>query len=191
MSNSITDYWNDRYLDGKYGSGPGSRGAEAERKAAFVNALVEEHHVNRVIDWGCGDGEVARLIRSRRYIGLDVSEVAIALCGEHAPLPRRTWYRFDGSRAPKLPPGGLALSLDVIFHLTDDRLYRRHLKLVFGSAPLVCIHSSNFDEAGEFHVLHREFLPDVPAGWDLLSRPEDDRAIGFWVFQRHDEVTGS
>ena len=70
----------------------------------------------------------------------------------------------------------------MIFHLTDERLYRRHLRLVFGAAPLVCIHSSNVDQAGEAHVLHREFLPDVPRGWELLHRPGDDSAIGFWVF---------
>lgn len=177
-------YWETRYRKGKRGSGIGSRGSGAHAKAAFVNALIAEHHVRRVIDWGCGDGVVARLIRSRRYIGLDVSETAVALCDAHVNLPRRHWLHFDGVTAPVLPPGDLALSLDVIFHLVDDELYRRHLELVFGSAPLVCIHSSNRDEAGQAHVLHRAFVPDVPAGWDVLYRPEDERALGFWVFRK-------
>jgi hypothetical protein len=81
-----------------------------------------------------------------------------------------------------LPEAQLALSLDVIFHLVEERYYRRHLKLLFGSAPLVCIHSSNRDEEGESHVLHREFLSDVPNGWDVLRRPDNERDIGFWVF---------
>ena len=180
--NVVTDYWERRYEAGKRGSGPGSRGREADRKASFINALIEEHRVRRVIDWGCGDGEVARRINSRRYIGLDVSEAALAICRERVELPRRHWLHFDGLTAPDLPPGDLALSLDVIFHLTDDALYRKHLDFVFASAPLVCIHSSNRDEAGEHHVLHREFLANVPAGWDVLRRPEDEREIGFWVF---------
>jgi hypothetical protein len=165
VSETIAEYWERRYRAGKRGSGPGSQGAEAERKAAFINALVAEHGVNRIVDWGCGDA-------------------AIALCEERVTLPRRTWVRFDGWKKPDLPPAQLALSLDVIFHLTEDRLYRRHLRLLFGSAPLVCIHSSNRDEPGEAHVLHREFVRDVPAGWDVLYRSQDERDIGFWVFRR-------
>lgn len=184
MSSSVADYWERRYLDGKRGSGRGARGAEAERKAAFVNALIAKYHINRIIDWGCGDGEVARLLSCRRYTGLDVSPAAIALCERTVQLPRRTWVRFNGWVRPELPNAQLSLSLDVIFHLTEERYYKRHLKLLFGAAPLVCIHSSNHDEEGEAHVLHREFLPDVPKGWDMLHRPQDERAIGFWVFRK-------
>lgn len=181
---TVIDYWEHRYQLGKRGSGPGSRGAEADRKAAFINALVEEHRVNRVIDFGCGDGEIASRITSRRYIGLDVSQTAIDLCAQRVQLPRRSWLLFDGLKAPQMPKGDLALSLDVIFHLTEDDLYRRHLRMLFRAAPLVCIHSSNRDEAGEPHVLHREFLPDVPKSWSILHRPENEREIGFWVFAR-------
>ncbi len=186
----VIDYWERRYREGKRCSGAGSRGEAAERKAAFVNALIEEHHVNRVVDWGCGDGEIARLLTCRRYIGLDVSPAAIALCEEHVQLPRRAWRVIDGWKAPELPPAQLALSLDVIFHLIEERYYRRHLRLVFGSAPLVCIHSSNRDEGGESHVLHRKFLPDVPKSWEILHRPEDEREIGFWVFRRQPKASG-
>ena len=183
MSRTVIEYWESRYLSGRRGSGEGSRGAAARRKAAFVNRLTDRYRVNRIIDWGCGDGEVARRLKVRRYVGLDVSAAALDICRGRVSLPRTTWLHFDGIRAPKLPPAGLALSLDVLFHLTDDVLYRRHLGLLFGSAPLVCIHSSNSDEAGEAHVLHREFLPDVPRGWRCVHEGPD-RAIGFWVFER-------
>jgi SAM-dependent methyltransferase len=183
---NVAAYWEDRYRKGKRGSGAGSRGDEAKVKAAFVNALIARYRVRRVIDWGCGDGVVASLIRSRRYIGLDVSESALALCRERVRRARCHWLHFDGLTAPKLPPGDLALSLDVIFHLVDDELYRAHLALLFGSAPLVAIHSSNRDEPGQAHVLHREFLPDVPPGWRCVTRPDDDAAIGFWVFEREE-----
>jgi SAM-dependent methyltransferase len=184
VTSAVADYWERRYLEGKRGSGPGSRGPEAERKAAFVNALIAEHHVNRVIDWGCGDGEIARRLSCRRYIGLDVSPAAIALCERTVHLPRRTWIHFNGWTKPDLPTAQLSLSLDVIFHLTEERYYKRHLKMLFAAASLVCIHSSNVSDEGEAHVRHREFLPDVPKGWDVLKRPDDDRAIGFWVFRK-------
>jgi SAM-dependent methyltransferase len=183
---TVVDYWQNRYIEGKRGSGPGSRGEEAKRKATFINGLIEKYRVRRIIDWGCGDGTVAGMLRSRRYVGLDVSEAALALCRGGINLPRRSWIHFDGLTAPELPPGDLALSLDVIFHLTDDKLYRRHLDFVFGSAPLVCVHSSNRAEAGEWHVLHREFVRDVPDGWQTIHRPADERDIDFWVFKRAD-----
>jgi trans-aconitate methyltransferase len=181
---NVAAYWEQRYRAGKRGSGPGSRGQEARAKAAFINALVAEHHVTRIIDWGCGDGVVAGMVRVRRYIGLDVSETAIELCRQRCASHRRHWLHFDGLTAPPLPPAGLALSLDVIFHLVDEALYRRHLELLFGSAPLVAVHSSNRDEAGQPHVLHRAFVRDVPDGWEVLHRPDDERDVGFWVFAR-------
>jgi len=183
VSRAVIEYWESRYLAGRRSSGEGSRGAAARHKAAFVNALTDRYRVNRIIDWGCGDGEIAARLKVRRYVGLDVSAAALAICRERVRLPRRAWVYFDGIRAPELPPAGLALSLDVLFHLTEERLYRRHLELLFGSAPVVCIHSSNHDEAGEAHVLHREFLPDVPRGWRCVHEGPD-RAIGFWVFER-------
>lgn len=181
---NVVEYWDGRYTAGKRGSGEGSRGAAARRKAAFVNRLTDRYRVNRIIDWGCGDGEIAARLKVRRYVGLDVSAAALALCRQSVLLPRCSWILINGTRYPEgLPPAGLALSLDVIFHLTDQRLYRAHLRHLFRSAPLVCIHSSNFDEAGGAHVLHREFLPDVPRGWRCVHEGPD-RAIGFWVFER-------
>ncbi len=184
MTHPTTEYWERRYRAGKRGSGPGSRGLEAQQKAAYINRLIVRHHVNRVIDWGCGDGIVASLIASRRYIGLEVSERALAMCRERVLLPRRHWVHFDGIRAPKLPPADMALSLDVIFHLTDDKLYRAHLRQLFRSAPLVVVHSSDWDEPGESHVLHRQFTKDVPKGWRCVAKPEVEHAIGFYVFEK-------
>jgi len=178
---NVADYWEQRYRVGKRGSGPSSRGLAAQRKADFVNAVVKAHHVRRVIDWGCGDGEVARRIRVKRYIGLDVSQKAIELCAARMKSPRRHWLCFDGVTPPKLPRGDLALSLDVIYHLVDDDLYRDHMAQLFGSAPLVVIYSTNRDEVGAPHVLHRRFSDDVPPVWEILRRPADESAIGFWV----------
>lgn len=178
-------YWEDRYRRGG-NSGAGSRGRQANKKAAYVNALVAQHKVATVVDWGCGDGVVASRLKVTRYVGLEVSDTALALCRERADGPGRTWCLYDGLTAPDLPSADLALSLDVIFHLTSDDLYRRHLALVFGSAPLVCIASSNRDEAGREHVLHRTFVNHVPAGWKLLTRTAAAARgdVGFWVFRR-------
>ena len=181
------EYWEARYAEGG-GSGRGSRGRQANRKAAAINRIIARFKVQTVVDWGCGDGVVAARIRAPRYIGLDVSPTAIELCRVAVAAGSvREWHVFDGMEAPPGICGDLALSLDVIFHLTDEALYRRHLELLFASAPMVCITSSNRDEAGMAHVLHRQFLGDIPAGWKVVirPRPEVDGDIGLWLFRRH------
>lgn len=181
--NRIAEYWDARYLDGK-GSGKGSRGRQANRKAAYVNRLVRQRRISSIIDWGCGDGRVCSRLHVGSYTGIEVSPAALDLARKAADGPGRRWHVYDGEHAPPVGTADLALSLDVIFHLTDDEMYRRYLDLVFGSAPLVCIHSSNRDEAGREHVLHREWTRDIPAGWRVVSRPADTAGIGFWVLQK-------
>lgn len=180
---NVLRYWNDRYLEGK-GSGKGSRGRQANRKAAHVNRLIRQRRVASVIDWGCGDGRVASRLRVGRYTGIEVSPAALELAKAVADGPDRSWHLYDGETPPPVGTADLALSLDVLFHLTDDGMYRRYLDLVFGSAPLVCIHSSNRDEAGREHVLHREWIRDVPDGWRVVEKPKDESEIGFWVLTK-------
>lgn len=184
MSNAVAEYWENRYRKGR-GSGRGSRGRNANRKAAYINRLIKKHRVRSVIDWGCGDGRVASRIVCQRYFGLDVSEKAVELARAACERPGWSWEVFNPQVGPVPAPlhADLALSLDVIFHLTEDDLYGKHLELLFSSAPLVCIASSNKDERGFEHVLHREFAKDIPQGWEILEHPETTD-IGFWVLRR-------
>ncbi len=179
---NVTDYWENRYQEGK-GSGKGSRGRQANGKAAFINKLISREKVRSVVDWGCGDGRVAMRFRVPAYTGLEVSETALAICQKRIERPGWKWMLFSDDEFPAVR-ADLALSLDVLFHLVNDELYRRYLDALFASAPLVCIHSSNRDEAGKAHVLHRAFLKDVPAGWKTIQRPKDVGEIGFWVFRK-------
>lgn len=185
MSGAIGQYWEERYALGG-DSGVGSRGRNANKKAAFVNRLINEQGVRTLVDWGCGDGRVASKISVFRYIGLDVSPTAVERCRAVARHRRWHFLLYDGIHAPEIPAADMALSLDVIFHLTDDAIYRRYLELLFASAPLVCIHSSNRDETGRAHVSHRRFVDDIPPEWEtLISPPEDGEGrIGFWVFSK-------
>lgn len=181
MSGGV-DYWEGRYLAGR-GSGRGSRGRQANRKAGYVNKVVRAYKIRSIADWGCGDGIVACKIKVARYIGLEVSQTALEICKKRADGPGREWYLFDGLDAPEIR-ADLALSLDVIFHLTDDRLYRRHLELLFGSAAIVLIAAANKNQSGRIHVQHRRFLSDVPGGWRIPNKPADQDEIGMWLFRK-------
>jgi SAM-dependent methyltransferase len=177
-------YWHNRYLDGK-GSGPSSRGDVAAAKADRINRLLDGT-TRTVVDWGVGDGTVAAGIDANRYLGVDITQAALdlarAACG---PRPGWSWLLYD----PHLPPpltvqADLALSLDVLFHLTDDQAYRTYLQLLFGSAPTVFIRASNYDAPRNDHMRRRRWLPDVPDGWQLNVRPATDEEEGWWLFRR-------
>src|SRR5690242_3122883 len=74
-------YWENRYR--KNGtSGSGSYGRNAKYKADFLNRFVKDHKIDRVIEFGCGDGNQAMQFHFPNYIGLDVSPTAIEKCIE-------------------------------------------------------------------------------------------------------------
>lgn len=184
----VLEYWERRYHSGKHhGSGEGSRGRAAKRKANRVNRLINDHRVKSVIDFGCGDGIVIKKLRVARYLGLEVSQTALDQCASRVRRRKGWTYRlYDGFDPGELPQADLVLSLDVIFHQIDDELYRRHMELLFSSAPLVCIHSTNVNRVGNPHVKHRAFVHDVPEGWQVIERPRKPswNRPAFWIFKK-------
>lgn len=155
-------YWERRYRSGG-NSGAGSYSKFAEYKAAVINAFVAEHSIRSVIEFGCGDGNQLRLAVYRKYLGLDVSAAAIALCKSAFSSDRtksfRTLQEYAGDQAE------LGLSLDVVYHLIENDVFSRHIELLFRAATrYVIIYSSNTDRNsghdGE-HVFHRRFTDYV------------------------------
>ena len=132
------------------------------------------------MELGCGDGQNASLLDFDRYIGLDISEVALrrarsacadkenfgfhAITGEGVDeaLKRLIYEENRGA------PPDLALSMDVILHLIEDDVYHRYLKdLASLGAKYLLVYSSNHDGARTAtpentppHVLHRVYVPD-------------------------------
>lgn len=166
-------YWEERYVSGG-DSGPGSYGKFALFKAEILNGFVAEHQVRSVIEFGCGDGNQLELATYPVYLGVDVSETAIARCRERFRAdPTKTFLLaqdYDGRRAE------LALSLDVIFHLVEDRVFEQYMEALFQAATrFVIIYSSNRDEPPDresMHVRHRRFTAWIDAqapGWTLMA----------------------
>lgn len=171
-------YWETRYREGG-NSGDGSAGVLAQFKAGYLNAFVCEYGINSVIEFGCGDGRQLALAEYPAYLGLDVSPAALALCRE----------RFGGSADKafkRLRPGvtrlaELSLSLDVIYHLTEDVVYHDHLADVFATATrFVIFYATDSDRLGEEwtapHVRHRPIVADVAEqfpSWRLLEHLEN------------------
>lgn len=184
MSFDAAGYWERRYRQGRT-SGAGSEGEAAIAKAQHVDALLEREQIRSVIDWGCGDGEVLSHVQSRvPYLGIDISPTVIKrLRRRFADFPER---RFTIAHKVTTEQAELALSLDVMFHLTTDEDYRLYLAHLFSSATrFVLVRSSDHDggETGR-HVRWRHWTPDVAAGWSLIEKPDDPAQIGWYLYAR-------
>jgi hypothetical protein len=177
---SSRDYWERRYLSGG-DSGAGSEGRFAAFKAEIVNAFVRERGVASVIELGCGDGSQVRLLDCPSYVGLDVSPTAVALCRARcASDDRKRFEVYEPSRFAEDASrwrAEAALSLDVLYHLVEDRVYDQYLAHLFGAATrFVIVYSCDHSRVRRLlapHVRGRCYSRDVrrrfPA-WQLLSR---------------------
>jgi SAM-dependent methyltransferase len=190
-------YWNRRYDVGG-DSGRGSYGEYAEFKAGVLNEFVDDHGIESVIEFGCGDGNQLTLARYPRYQGFDVSERAVALCeqrfGDDATKSFGLLRDYVGESAD------LVLSLDVIFHLIEDDVFDAHLRTVFTAARrFVIVYASNTTVRRPLqraHVRHRKFtdwVTEHAREWTLMqqvanpARAGDDTSASFFVFGQANE----
>jgi SAM-dependent methyltransferase len=174
------DYWETRYREGRT-SGAGSYNRLAEFKADVLNGFVEEHAIKSVIEFGSGDGSQLRLARYPQYIGVDVSMTAIELTRRlYAGDATKRFVHADEFRSGD--KAELSMSLDVIYHLVEDRVFERYMSQLFDAATrYVIIYSSNSDRpSNAVHVRHRKFTD-----WIERERP-DFRQCGF-VANRYPE----
>lgn len=142
-------YWERRYNEGG-SSGAGSYGAAAENKSRFLNMFVRENVVRSVIEFSCGDGNQLSLAEYPTYIGFDVSRTAISMCQRSFfGDPTKSFFLYDGcfftDRAGVFS-AELALSLDVIFHLTEDNVFETYLTHLILLRPKVtpCIEAPHY-----------------------------------------------
>lgn len=158
-------------------SGPGSVGALGAYKASFINDFVRQNGIVDVIEFGCGNGDQLMEAEYPTYIGLDVSEAVLRQVMERfAGDETKSFflYRPDTFRDNAgVLRAQLTLSLDVIFHLTEDDVYQKYMGDLFGaSSHYVIVYSSNTDQRKTEvrYTTHRRFTDDVArmGGWRLV-----------------------
>ena len=177
-----SDYWDRRYARGGT-SGPGSRGLLAAYKAGFLNEFVRDNGVESVVELGCGDGHQLAMLDAERYLGVDVSPRAVALCRERFADDPSKHFALLADYDPT-PTHDLALSLDVVFHLVEDGVYEDYMAALFASSSrYVVVYSSDRDvqdAVQESHVRHRRFSGWVEAhapGWSVADRVPNPHAF--------------
>jgi SAM-dependent methyltransferase len=189
-------FWEANYAQGGT-SGSGSYGPLAEGKRRFLNNLVREREISSVIEFGCGDGNQLSMAEYPSYIGLDVSRTAIGLCQRRfAADATKSFFLYDGgcfTDRAGIFTADLALSLDVVYHLTEDAVFEAYLRQLFAAGQrLVVIYSTDAEISGTApHVRHRHFTPWVEANipdWRLAgvtAGPNTERtAADFYVYAR-------
>jgi hypothetical protein len=151
-------------------SGSGSYGRLAQFKAEVLNELVKSKLAKKIIELGCGDGAQLALAEYPAYVGVDVSVTAVNACkARFASDPTKSFITLDDFRRTSLT-GDLSLSLDVIYHLVEDKVFEEYMHDLFSASDqLVAIYSSNSEGIADPapHVRHRAFT-------DWVTRKKTD-----------------
>jgi hypothetical protein len=194
-------YWQDRY---KFGgtSGKGSRGKLAVEKAALVNALCQTYNIGTIVEFGSGDGVCASMFDTGRYIGFDISDVAIEFAKDRCP--DRNKHRFfnysklsaDEINATvlqnRLPGSVMSLSMDVIFHLVEDDVFYKYIDtLCKAPSDYIVVRSSDIDGCPHAHYRDRAYSQILIEKyglklieWHRLPADGEHSAYSFKVFGR-------
>lgn len=159
-------FWNYRY---KYfpelGSGLGSRGETLAQKQTIVAPAFQEFTGCSVVDVGCGDLEFVRDQAFGNYLGLDVSEEAIAT----AKAKRPEWsFRIDRIDTVDDASFDFALCMDVLIHQPNTAAARAlvdDLLRVARKGVVLSIHADPQVNSGiSFNTFDlRTYLEDHPA----------------------------
>jgi hypothetical protein len=194
-----SSYWEQRYRQGGT-SGPGSFGLLAEFKAEILNGFVARMGIQSVIEFGCGDGAQLTLAGYPRYVGIDVAQSSISACHQRFAADATKSFYLASQLPADLGRFDLVLSLDVIFHLVEDKVFNAYMRSLFANAGrFVVIYSSNKSERSDDpHVRHRLFSHWIEAHqpqWRKTgyvpnkypydpARPEETSFADFYFFER-------
>ncbi|HEV8082403.1 MAG TPA: class I SAM-dependent methyltransferase [Chitinophagaceae bacterium] len=189
-------YWEKRYRN-KGTSGPGSYGNPALYKSGILNKFVAENEIEKVIEFGCGDGNQLKLFHFPSYIGLDVSKTAIEKCIAIFKNDASKCFflynpkRFDNESANF--KACLCLSLDVIYHLLEDDVFEMYMQHLFRSSTnFVIIYAWDVDGKKNLHVRHRKFTRWTEENikeWSLVQTIENksnDPLCDFFIYKKND-----
>src|SRR5262249_1245349 len=109
--------------------------------------------------FGCGDGAQLSLAKYPEYVGVDVSPGAIQRCSSLFANDHSKRFFLVGALPEDLGAFDVALSLDVIYHLVEDKVFEEYMRRLFNfSRRHVVIYASNYDaRTRALHVRHRKF----------------------------------
>lgn len=193
-------YWEDRYRSGGT-SGSGSYGRLALFKAEFINKFVIDKGILSIVEFGCGDGAQLQLAKYPSYVGFDVSRTSVELCRKKFSGQKNYNFYLVGSRDfNDFQKAEIAISLDVIYHLVEDDVFKAYMQKLFSSAEkYIVIYAYDFERTyASRHEKGRNFtkwIDEYAQHWRLVKRhpnkyPFDPRDPGntsqsdFFVYEK-------
>jgi len=108
---------------GELCSGSGAAEEYAIPYAEAIGRFVEKHGIRSIVDLGCGDFSVGRLIASKRvrYIGVDVVDEVVRRNRDRHGAEGVEFVRLDITK-DELPAGDLCLVRQVLQHLSNAEI---------------------------------------------------------------------
>jgi SAM-dependent methyltransferase len=110
-------------------------------RAEFVRRYVRPCPGDRVVDIGCGTGELVEFLPETDYVGFDASEEYVqAARSRHGGRGRFVHGRVGSSPLASEAPFDLAIAFGVLHHLDDaqaDHLFAEARRLLRGNGRLV------------------------------------------------------
>lgn len=154
-----------------------------------------------MLEFGCGDCNQLSLADYPDYVGLDISETSIKLCRDtkfERPGKKR-FYHLTPSLDPTRFGADMTMSLDVLYHLVEDKVFLKYIRNLFcSSKKWVVIYSSDMELWHVPHVRDRKFTDAVAAmfpNWHLeqvISNPlkhKDSMARSdFYIYKKRREA---
>lgn len=185
----MSNFWEERYKTGG-NSGAGSYGEYAIYKAQIINDYIKKYNIKTISDFGCGDGnQIGLLVGYEEYHGFDISEYVINKCREKFKEMPMSFY----GDILKLPEVDLCLSLDVIYHVVDEKDFEFYLSQLFNkSKKFVLIFSSNHDSnkhSATNYIHHRKFTDWVEKNYKNFKLVEElenflQTSAKFYLYER-------
>jgi SAM-dependent methyltransferase len=112
-----------QWYENGHNSGPGSTAAYTTRYRDFLSALLKQHAVKSVVDWGCGDWQFSRLIdwSGIDYTGVDIVPGLVSRLVSSYANEQRRFRLIDPPHAPLFEStADLLICKDVLQHLPID-----------------------------------------------------------------------
>ena len=196
------EYWIKRYEKGSH-SGSGSRGKLRKFKAKILNAFVKAQNIQSIIEFGCGDGNQLQLALYPKYLGLDVSPIAIQKC--------RLLFKGDSTKTFKLMgefdgfvdgrDWDLGVAMDVLLHLIEQDIWEHFLYDLFTvSNKWVIIYDTNRDDPTLLGCQRcrnfTKWIQENIKGWSMVKRilndfpevdgkdSEETTSADFYIYKR-------
>ncbi len=207
----VEAYWNNRYKS-KRDSGSGSYGRLSRFKAEVINSFIKEHAITELLELGCGDGNQLGYFDIANYTGVDISAEVVDMCKkkyaneeEGKGTSQKTFLTYT-ELYNLHKTFECVISLDVIYHLSDDNIYYAYLKDLFTHAKqYVIIYANSTDyhchgvDPNAGYVLFRDFHKDVENLYkeftliDIIPNefpfssliPNDTSFADFYIFERN------